>query len=124
MIFFLWYSAWLFSASTIFAFAIPYLAIVARTTYFDHRVRFINLYHLTIGLIFFLWLSLVSSNPFESSAAVSLRVIGFMALAFHISRRMSDFPWEKSPRSIGALWFPVRCELQPRNPELLRLLSS
>jgi hypothetical protein len=105
MIFFFWYSAWLISASTIFAYAIPYLAIIARTTYFEHKARFINLSHLAIGLILFLWLSLVSSNPFENSVILSLRVIGFMAFTFYISRRINDFPLEKCPRSIGAFLF-------------------
>lgn len=105
MIFSIWYIVWILSASTMLAYLIPYLALIVRSGYISHRVKFITKYHLLLGIAMFCWLALVPENTIQYSATLALQVVGFMALTLHLSTRISEFRWEQSPRSIASVWF-------------------
>ena len=105
MIFSVWYAIWLLSASTMLAYLIPYMALVVRSSYINHRVLFITKYQLFLGLAMFCWLAMVPENTIQYSAILTLQVVGFMALTVHLSLRISEFRWEQSPRSVASVWF-------------------
>lgn len=105
MIFSVWYTSWVLSASTMLAYVIPYLALVVRSSYINHRVLFITKYQLLLGLAMFCWLTLVPGNTIQYSALLTLQVVAFMALTFHLSFRISEFRWEQSPKGVASVWF-------------------